>query len=94
MPLKYTDLKVGDALLKHSAGSKSNVVIKTGQAIFSHNRTGGTADIVRAFQGASQTFQLKFVPIDADYRDISRKEMQAKLNKSADWSHPGGSSDN
>jgi hypothetical protein len=31
----------------------------------------------------------KIVPIDADYRYISPKEMQAKLNTSADWSHPG-----
>ena len=48
MPLKYSDLKVGDVLLKQSAGSKTNVIIKTGQAIFSHNRSGGTADIVHA----------------------------------------------
>jgi hypothetical protein len=209
MALKYSDLKVGDVLLKHSAGSKTNVVIKTGQAIFSHNRSGGTADIVhaalyagnvgggqvifeasgpgliredmsgnglsyevyryknadvaslaamvaegyvaetnksksvqakghygsysitgaagslfhsstrgqgaqaaeaglwgrsanpaansfycsnfvvRAFQAAGQTFQPKIVPIDADYRYISPKEMQSKLNQSADWSHPG-----
>jgi hypothetical protein len=38
MPLKYSDLKAGDVLLKHSAGSKTNVIIKTGEAIFSHNR--------------------------------------------------------
>ena len=31
MPLKYSDLKMGDVLLKHSAGSKTNVVIKTGR---------------------------------------------------------------
>ncbi len=70
MALKYSDLKVGDVLLKHSAGTKTNVIIKTRQA-------------------AGRTFQPKIVPIDADYRHISPKEMQAKLNKSADWSHPG-----
>jgi hypothetical protein len=209
MPLKYSDLKVGDVLLKHSAGTKTNVVIKAGEAIFSHNASGGTADIVhaalyagnvggsqvifeasgpglisedmsgngllyevyrfknadvaemaamvaegyvaetnkskadnpkdhygsysiggaagslfhnssrgkgaqlaeaglwgksanpatdkfycsnfvvRAYQAAGQTFNPKVVPIDADYRYISPKEMQATLNKSADWSHPG-----
>jgi hypothetical protein len=33
MPLKYCDLKVGNVLLKHSAGRKTNVVIKTGKII-------------------------------------------------------------
>jgi hypothetical protein len=33
MPLKYSDLKVDDVPLKHSAGRKTNVVIKTGQII-------------------------------------------------------------
>jgi hypothetical protein len=209
MGLKYSDLKVGDVLLKHSAGSKTNVAIKAGEALISHNASGGTADIVhaaifagnfggqqvifeasgpgliredmsgngysyevyrykeakvasiaamvaegyvaetnkskeanpqdhygaytitgavgslfhsssrgdgaqaaegglwgksanpaddkfycsnfvvRAYQAAGQTFDPKIVPIDADYRYISPKEMQARLNKSADWSHPG-----
>jgi hypothetical protein len=67
MPLKYSDLKVGDVLLKHSAGSKTNVIIKA----------------------AGQTFQPKIVPMDADYRHISPKEIQARLNTSTDPSHPG-----
>jgi hypothetical protein len=66
VPLKYSDLKAGDVLLKHSAGSNTNVVIKT-----------------------HRIFHPKIVSIDADYRYISPKEMQVKLNQSADRSHPG-----
>jgi hypothetical protein len=75
MPLKYSDLKIGDVLLKHSAGTKTNMIIKTGQA-------------------AGRTLQPKIVPIDADYRHISPKEVPAKSNTSADWSHPGRTLDN
>jgi hypothetical protein len=39
------------------------------------------------FQAAGQNFDPKIVPIDVDYRYISPKEMQARLNKSANWSH-------
>lgn len=48
MGLEYKDLQTGDLLLKHSTGSRTNVVIKTGQALISHNIRGGTADIVHA----------------------------------------------
>jgi hypothetical protein len=41
------------------------------------------------FQAAGQTFDPEIVPIDADYRYLSPKEMQARVNKSADWSHAG-----
>jgi hypothetical protein len=45
--------------------------------------------VVRAYIAAGQTFQPVVVPIDADYRWVSPKELQSRLNQSPDWTVQG-----
>lgn len=48
MSIRIRDLKAGDVMLKHYDGSASNIAIRLGQALFSHNLTGGRAKITHA----------------------------------------------
>lgn len=45
--------------------------------------------VVRVFQAAGQTLSPPVVPIDADYRHVSPKELQSRLNQSTNWTHFG-----
>jgi len=48
MTLKFKELLIGDILLQHSSGSFSSSIVKFGQALLSHNRSGGSADVTHA----------------------------------------------
>ncbi|MGH2449180.1 MAG: hypothetical protein ACRDFS_11350 [Chloroflexota bacterium] len=45
--------------------------------------------VTRSYIAAGQTFDPVVVPIDADYRYVSPKELQACLNRSRSWTEVG-----
>jgi hypothetical protein len=48
MTLQFKELLIGDILLQHHSGSFSGAIIKFGQQLLSHNRSGGHGDLTHA----------------------------------------------
>lgn len=89
----YSILGAGGSLFHSSARGKE--AVKSEKGLWGHSEKAPartfycSSFVVRAYLAAGQTMEPVVVPIDADYRHISPKELQARLNKDARWQHLG-----